>query len=155
MNRILKAIFGAGLIAGTIDIGMAAAINAANPALILRGIASGLLGAAAYREAQWVVVLGLALQWIMSMVIAAVFVLASERLPVLLRRWALAGLAYGIVVFVVMSFIVVPLSAAVPKPHVTLLWFGENVLAMLLFGLMVAFFARHFAARGPGPTVIF
>lgn len=149
MNRVLKAILGAGLVAGTIDIIVAAAINSASPALILRAIASGLLGAAAYRNGQWVVALGLGLQWIMSFIIAAVFVLAGQRLPVLLRRWTLAGLAYGIVIFVVMSFIVVPLSAAVPKPHVTLLSFGENVLAMLLFGLIVAFFARRFAAVGP------
>ncbi len=149
MNRILKATLGAGLVAGTMDIVVAAAINSASPALILRAIASGLLGAAAYRNAEWVIVLGLVLQWIMSFIIAAVFVLASERLPILLRRWTLAGLAYGVVIFIVMSFIVVPLSAAVPKPHVTVLSFGENVLAMLLFGLIVAFFARRFATPGP------
>ena len=37
------------------------------------------------------------------------------RLPFMTgRRWWLAGLAYGIVVYVVMTFVVVPLSALAP-----------------------------------------
>ena len=58
------------------------------------------------------------------------------------RRWIPAGLAYGVVVFVVMEFVVVPLSAA-KNPHFTALSLLENVLAMLLYGLIIAFFARR------------
>ena len=40
------------------------------------------------------------------------------------------------------GFIVVPLSAIGHVPHFTAVRFMENLLAMLLFGLIVAFFAR-------------
>ena len=52
------------------------------------------------------------------------------------------------VIFPVMNFIVVPLSALKSHPHFTALKFAENMAAMLLFGVIVAFFARRTAA-GP------
>jgi uncharacterized membrane protein YagU involved in acid resistance len=86
--------------------------------------------------------LGLVLQWAMSLLIAAIFVLAAQRLAWMCRRWVAAGLAYGVVVFVVMEYVVVPLSAA-NNPHFTPVSLLENVLAMLLYGLIIAFFARR------------
>ncbi len=60
----------------------------------------------------------------------------------------LSGLAYGVVIFPVMNFIVVPLSAWKSQPHFTALKLAENMAAMLLFGLIVAFFARR-ASENP------
>lgn len=137
----LAAIVRGGLVAGTLDIFAAALINAVSPLIILRAIASGLLGRAAFQGGLPVSLLGLLLQWAMSLLIAAIFVLAARRLSWLRRQWAAAGLLYGVVVFGVMEFVVVPLSAAM-KPHFSALSLVENVLAMLLFGLLVAFFAR-------------
>ena len=92
----------AGLIAGTIDIGAACTINMIGPGPILRFIASGLLGAPLPHET-WVYCLGLGLQWMMSIIIAAIFVIAATKIPALLRRWIAAGIAYGIVVYFVMQ----------------------------------------------------
>jgi uncharacterized membrane protein YagU involved in acid resistance len=86
--------------------------------------------------------LGLALQWAMSVLIAAIFVLASRGLLVLRRAWLTAGVAYGVVIFCVMNYLVVPLSAVEHAPHFTALSFAENMLAMLLFGVIIAFFVR-------------
>ena len=137
----LAAIVRGGLVAGTLDIFAAALINRISPLIILRAIASGLLGRAAFQGGLPVSLLGLVLQWAMSLLIAGIFVLAARRLSWLRRAWVVAGLLYGVVVFVVMEFVVVPLSAAM-KPHFSALSFAENLLAMLLFGLLVAFFAR-------------
>jgi uncharacterized membrane protein YagU involved in acid resistance len=63
----------------------------------------------------------------------------------LTRHWIGAGVLYGAVVFVVMEYVVVPLSAA-GKPHFTALSLAENLLAMFVFGLIVAFFARRVGA---------
>lgn len=131
-----------GFVAGSLDILAAALINRVDPLVILRAIASGLLGRAAFQGGLPVAALGLLLQWAMSLLIAAIFVLAARRLAWMCRRWVLAGLAYGVVVFVVMEFVVVPLSAA-KNPHFTALSLLENVLAMLLYGLIIAFFARR------------
>ena len=51
-------------------------------------------------------------------------------------------MAYGVGVFAVMNYVVMPLSAVGHSPHFTLLSFSENMLAMLLFGVLVAFFSR-------------
>jgi uncharacterized membrane protein YagU involved in acid resistance len=131
-----------GLVAGTLDIGAAAMIYRLNPLIILRAIASGLLGAAAFHGGLPVSLLGLALQWTMSLLIAAIFVVAARHMAWMRLRWIAAGLAYGVLVFVTMEFVVVPLSAAA-KPRFTVASLLENVLAMLLFGLIVSFFARR------------
>jgi uncharacterized membrane protein YagU involved in acid resistance len=85
------------------------------------------------------------LQWLMSIIIAAVFIYAAAKIPALLRNWIAAGVAYGVVVYFVMTFVVVPLSRA-KSGHVSLTSFIENLLAMILFGLIVAYVARRGAA---------
>lgn len=142
------AIIAGGLIAGTVDIGAAALINALDPRIIMRFIAGGLLGTAALRGGAGVEWLGLFLQLGMSLLIAAIFVLAALRLRWMTARWIPAALAYGAIVFVVMNYVVVPLSAWHRINHFTPEKFVENLLAMLVFGLIVAFGARHFL-HGP------
>jgi len=145
-----RAILYGGFVAGSLDILAAALINRVDPLIIMRAIASGLLGRAAFQGGLPVAMLGLLLQWAMSLLIAAIFVFAAARLAWLGRHWVAAGLLYGVVVFVVMEYVVVPLSAAA-KPHFTALSLLENLLAMELFGLIVAFFARGVRRRS-APT---
>ena len=52
----------------------------------LQAIASGLLGKASFTGGLNTALFGLVLQWAMSLIIAAIFVLAADRLPVLRRR---------------------------------------------------------------------
>jgi hypothetical protein len=145
MASLVRTSIYAGLIAGTVDIGAACTINQIGPVPILRFIASGLLGTPLAHE-PWVYCVGLILQWIMSIIIAAIFVFAAGKIPALLRRWPAAGIAYGIVVYFVMTFVVVPLSRA-RSGHVTMTSFVENLLAMILFGLIVAYIAKRGAAK--------
>jgi hypothetical protein len=145
MNKDLwLAILCGGLVAGTLDIGMAALISSLHPLIILRAVASGLLGKPAMSGGNGIAVLGMVLQWAMSLIIAAIYVLAGLRLPNLIHRWLPASLAYGVVVFVVMSYIVVPLSNAPFKANSTAHSFWMNLLAMLLYGLIIGFFAQRF-----------
>jgi len=136
------AILYGGFIAGTLDVGAAALINMLSPVIILKAIASGVLGKPAFTGGASAAVLGLLLQWAMSLLIAAIFVFAARRLPRLALHWAMWGVAYGVVIFFVMNYVVRPLSAAWPKTSFTPVQFVENMLAMLLFGLIVAYFAR-------------
>lgn len=146
---MLRAILAGGLIAGTVDIGAAALINMIDPRVILRFIAGGVLGKAALQggaAAEW---LGLFLQWGMSLVIAAVFTLAALRLGWLTARPVLAGLAYGVVVFAVMNYVVMFFSAWHRINHFTVASFIENMAAMLVFGLIIAFCTRGFLGNPP------
>lgn len=128
----------AGFVAGTIDIGSACLINHLPPVIILHAIASGLYGRSAFSGGLPLAAIGLILQWAMSMIIAGIYVAASTRLRWLAKHWIAGGLAYGIGVYAVMTFVVVPLSAAVSGPDHSVLWILENVAAMLLFGLIVS-----------------
>lgn len=146
MNPTGRAILSGGLVAGTIDIGAAALINHLSPVVILHAIASGVLGKASFQAGAPAAWLGLGLQWAMSLLIAAIFVAAATRMAWLRNRWLLAGLAYGVAIYVVMNYVVVPLSAAPFRAPATPWLIAMNLLAMLLFGLIVAFSARK-AAR--------
>jgi FtsH-binding integral membrane protein len=148
MQRALRCVLYAGLVAGTVDIAAAAAINRVGFGVILRAVASGLLGHAAFQGDSWVAALGMVLQWAMSIIIAALYVLAGLKLPILFRRWILCGALYGVVVFFVMNYVVVPLSAVGHVPHFKPASFVENLLAMLLFGLIIASIAHHFSMGG-------
>jgi len=140
----LAAILLGGLIAGTIDIGSAMLINGKSASWILHAIASGLIGVkASFEGGLQTAALGFALQWAMSLVIAAIYVFASGPIGYLRRAWVVGGLAYGVAIFFVMNYVVVPLSALARFPNFSAAHFVENMAAMLLFGLIVAFFARE------------
>lgn len=154
MDRVLKSLIYGGLIAGTVDIGAATLINLVSPLVILQAIASGLLGRPAFQGGAGVMLLGLVLQWGMSILIAAFFCFAASLWPVLARRWFSWGTLYGVVVFIVMNYVVVPLSAASHKWVHPLSWFVENGLAMLVFGWIIAFTANRFLASPRSEPVV-
>jgi uncharacterized membrane protein YagU involved in acid resistance len=112
--------------------------------VLLQFIASGLLGEAAFAGGIGSALLGLILHLVFSLVIAAVFMLAATRLPVLRRNLILGGLLYGVVVYFVMNFVVTPLSAAPPPEGISLAVIVEGIIGhALLVGLPLAFIARR------------
>lgn len=139
----LTAVLLGGTIAGIIDIGAACLINGLDPVVILHAIASGLIGRDAARAGgMQTASLGLALQVAMSLLIAAIYAIGATFLPLLRRVWLPAGLAFGVGVFFVMEFVVVPLSAIHRIPTFTVQSFVLNMIAMLVFGTIIAWFAR-------------
>lgn len=146
-NGIWAAILLGGLIAGTVDIGAAALITWRSPVFILHVIAGGLMGRTAIESGGPVTaVLGLLLQWFMSLLIAAIYTFGVRGRRAMAEMWIASGVMYGIGVFFVMNYVVVPLSAYRRVPHFTALSFTENMAAMLLFGLIVAYCAKRTAA---------
>ena len=144
-----KAILFGGFVAGTIDIGAASVISGLSPVKIMKIVAGGLLGRAAFDGDATVAAIGMLLQWGMSLLIAAIFVFAARSMTTLRQRWLAWGLAYGVVVYFVMNYVVVPLSAIGHRtfPHFVLVSFCENMLAMLLFGVIVSWSAQRFLGR--------
>jgi len=140
----LIAILLGGLIAGAIDIGAASLISGRSLAFIMQFIAGGLLAKASFDGGAGTVLMGFVLQELMGVLIAAAYVvLIKVSPPALTRRWVVGGLVYGVIVFFVMNYAVLPLSAWKSIPHFTAAKFAANMAAMWLFGLIVAFFARR------------
>jgi uncharacterized membrane protein YagU involved in acid resistance len=148
-SSVIRAIVLGGLIAGTIDVGAACVINGRSIPFILHAIAGGLLAQRSFAGGTATVLLGFFLQELMSIVIAAIYVLAAQKLALLTQRWVVFGLLYGVGIFVVMNYVVMPLSAWGHASHFTMQKFLENLAAMLLFGLIVSYFTQRRAL----PTV--
>lgn len=108
------AILVGGLIAGAIDISYAVGFSAYRgvaPMRILQSVASGLLGSPAYQGGAATAALGFVLHFLLMLIIAAIFYVASSRLRFLLARPVLWGASYGFLVYWVMNLVVLPLSA--------------------------------------------
>jgi hypothetical protein len=130
----LRAILAAGFICGVLDGLCAIAISAyygVGPVRVFRGIARGLLGPSAVRGGLGTALLGLGLHFTIATGAAAVYYLASRRMPVLIRRAVLCGVAFGAAVEIVMAFVVVPLSAIGRRP------FNLNSFIVLLLVHMI------------------
>ncbi len=140
---VIKAILLGGIVAATIDIGAACLINGRSVPFILHTIAGGLLGRRSFSGGATTEILGFILQEGMGIIIAAIYVLASQRLTALARRWPLWGILYGAVIFVVMNYVVLPLSAWRVMPSFSAWKLTANLAAMFLFGLIVAFVASR------------
>jgi uncharacterized membrane protein YagU involved in acid resistance len=151
------AIFAGGFVAGALDIAYACArgaMNAVSPERVLQSVASGLLGRPAYDGGAATALLGLGLHFAMTGLMAAAYVVAAVRFPVLRDRWWLAGPAYGAGLYLVMNRVVVPLSAFPGEP------FALNLpgLAVHMFfvGLPIALAAARWApasrASMPAPA---
>lgn len=81
------------------------------PIRIFQSVASGLLGREAYAAGVPSALLGGALHMFIASAVVLVYWMASRRLAVLTQRPLLCGVLYGLAVYAVMTFVVIPLSA--------------------------------------------
>lgn len=104
----------AAMAVGSIDLVYAASFagDGVTMTSILQAIASGLLGPAAFQGGAATALLGGSLHYAILWVASALFLLAARAFPIFCRRPLFAGLGFGAGLYVFMSFIVVPLSAA-------------------------------------------
>jgi uncharacterized membrane protein YagU involved in acid resistance len=141
-----------GLVAGLLDLLFAltfAGTNGVGPVRLLQVIASGWLGEAAFTGGPGAAALGLASHFALALLWAALFFVAAKRWRALAVHPLAAGLAFGVVVFLAMRLVVLPLSAyprpVTFKPLATALDLASH---MLLFGLPIAFAARRALVSG-------
>ena len=119
------------------------------PALkILQSIASGLLGKPAFDGGFPVAMLGLVLHYAILVVAAAVFLEASRRLPWLRANAVAAGVLFGLGIYAVMNFVVLPLSAYPFPPRFPLLATVTGVLSHVAVGVSISLLTRK--AMPPG-----
>lgn len=136
-----------GLVAGTLDILYAFVFwhfRDVSPAAILRSVASGVLGEAAYEGGAPAAALGLGLHFLIALGWAALFYAAARRFPTLARHAVVAGMLYGVVVYALMNYVVVPLSASPLTPsHDPVVIVGGLLAHVFLIGLPIALIARR------------
>lgn len=149
MKPLARAIVRGGLLAGTGDLVFALSYYGAKLS-VFQGVAAGLIGReAALGGGPATFTLGVVLHYAIALIWAALFCIASLRLPALLRNATAAGLAYGLVVYFGMNHVVLPLSALHAPFWPPKLDAAAIAAHCLVFGLPIALAARRCLVGGP------
>ena len=148
-NSLLRLSVIAGLICGAVDVIIVhwfiQNILGEVPLIIFyQYIASGALGESAFAGGIPIALLGVLFHFIFSIVIAGVFILGVDRIPLLRRHIIPGSLLYGFGVFIVMNMIVTPLSATPPIPTPTTPELIVNIIVHItVSGLLLGILVRR------------
>jgi len=111
---------------------------------VFQSIAVGVLGRASMEGGLPSAALGAGLHLFMATAFVAAYALVARERPGLLRRPWLLGPLYGVVMYVIMNFIVMPLSRVGRSPSFAHLdWIVLSVMAHMAFGVVCVVFARR------------
>jgi hypothetical protein len=143
-----RAIGLAGLVAGILDITSAFVLSypkGVGPIRVLQGVAAGLLGReSAIQGGLAAAGLGLAIHFFIAFVAASVFYAASRKISWLTQQAVISGFLYGVAIYIVMYWIVMPLVFANVRHSIS-----RDVTAvfvhMFLIGLPIALIVRRFS----------
>ena len=149
--RAFETIVYGGLIVGILD-GLFAfvfygLILGVKPLRIFQSVAAGLLGRASFDGGVSTFLLGLLLHFVVATCIAAVYYAASLKLPILIQQAVASGLIYGMIAYLVMNYVVIPLSSIGLRPTTLRVFVPAFIAHAFLVGLPVALVARRSAKR--------
>lgn len=143
-----------GLLGGALDLLFAFIFygyHGATPQIILRSIASGVLGADSFSAGVWVLPLGALLHFFIAVCAAFVFYLASRSFTVLVRYPVPCGAVFGVAMYVFMHSVVLPLSRVHHRVMPLSDVIGELMSHIFLFGIVIALgVSRAVKAAGRG-----
>jgi hypothetical protein len=133
-------------VCGTLDILLAvllSTIYGKGPAAMLRFVASGPFPGAT----EWGAAgsgIGLATHFTLMAIMVTAFMLAARQWPALLDRPVVAAIGYGLITYVAMNLIVVPLRFDTPLPPSTRSIVTQLFAHLVLVGLPTVFIARRY-----------
>lgn len=152
-SRALRAIVFGGLIAGAFDITYACVFfglrNHVSPIRIFQSVARGALGQNAFLGGYKTAVLGLFFHFLIALIAAAFYFLASRALRFMITHPIICGILFGACVYFFMYGIVMRVSAI---HSTTLPWnypwgvlIPNLLIHMLGIGLPIALVTRHYS----------
>ncbi len=152
-SRALRAIVFGGLIAGAFDITYACVFfglrNHVSPIRIFQSVARGALGQNAFLGGYKTAVLGLFFHFLIALIAAAVYFIASRALRFMITHPIICGILFGASVYFFMYGIVMRVSAI---HSTTLPWnypwgvlIPNLLIHMLGIGLPIALVTRHYS----------
>lgn len=138
----------AGLFVGTLDI-LAALLKyyfttGKNPLFIFQYIASGILGNDAFSGGTGTILTGVLLHYTIALSFTLLFCFLYRTFRFCSRHKILTGILYGLFIWAVMSFIVVPFSHAPQGPFDTAAAVKELLILIFMIGLPLAFLTGRF-----------
>src|SRR5436190_15040599 len=147
MKKPWSYVFLGGLVAGTFDITYACTFwflkRGVAPTRVLQSVASGLLAGDSFTGGARTALLGLALHYFIATSMAVTYYLFARRWSELWQQPWVYGPLYGVLLYGIMNYIVVPLSAANPGSR-NLVWVVLSIIVhAFLIGTPCALFARR------------
>ena len=143
------AIFWGGLACGVLDITQACVAwgiqNHASPIRIFQSVAAGLLGRDSFQGGMKTAILGGFLHFLIAFIWAAIYYVASRKMTILVDRPVLFGMLYGEFVWLMMSFVVIPLSQTQHGPFTAAAIITGPIGHLFLVGLPIALAVRRFS----------
>ena len=142
----LPLVVGGGLLVAVFDAVFActwwAVAAGVGPMRILQSIGAGLLGEASFAGGWHSAAIGAAAHVVIAIGMVGAYVLAAPRLSILVRQPLRWGAGYGLFLYALMNFVVVPLSAA-PRNDMPAAWVAASVVVHVLIGIACALLARR------------
>lgn len=150
-NNISTAIIKAGLLAGTLDITAACTMfwirTGRDPLIVLKFVASGALGPDALTGGWGINLLGLFFHFIIAFSWTIFLFIIFAKIPKM--NWIVLGLSYGVVVWLIMNLLVLPMTRITPRPFVLSQAIIGTVILMVAIGLPISYFAnKHYSKLG-------
>ncbi|MEP1035050.1 hypothetical protein [Ekhidna sp.] len=146
-----KVILWSGLVAGVLDSLAGVVVYyiyfGLNPIQVLQFIATGIYGPTAIDGGALMTVIGLFFHFLIAYVVAILYFVAYPKLAVLREYKVIAGLVYGLGVWLVMNLLVIPSSNVPASPFDAGLAAVGIVWHMVLVGLPVALITSSYYKR--------
>ena len=145
------AVLAGGLTAGVLDILYAITFwhfNGRSPLWVLQSVAMGWFGRGSSTMGWTSGAIGLASHFGITIVAAALYGFAWRRVGWMRTHWIACGLLFGVLVYLFMNYVVIPLSAAPFRTPLTLSTLSQGFVShALLVGLPIAACLRRLRDR--------
>jgi uncharacterized membrane protein YagU involved in acid resistance len=136
----------AALLSGILDLSATTTVMKSQgipPERLLQVIASGALGQSSFQGGKNTAAIGLFFHFFIAFALAVIYYQSSRRLPFLIDHPFFSGALYGIAVHLVMSRIVVPLSAAPRREFSAKAFLTQLLIHIVFVGLPIALTVSH------------
>lgn len=136
-----------GLVLGTLDLMFATSFwkigYGVSATRVMQSVARGVLGTASFEGGVPTALLGTALHYTIAIAMAATYYAVSRKYR-MLTRWPVAcGVAYGALLYLIMSFVVLPLSRVGLPKFDNAVWVASSIVMHTIFGVICALTARR------------
>ncbi|MFM9839916.1 MAG: hypothetical protein ACKVOQ_16740 [Cyclobacteriaceae bacterium] len=148
LSSFFSSVLKSGLIVGAFD-----AVAASLQAYIMRGItpdkvftfvASGAFGQSAYEGGSIMALIGLVFHFIIAIGWTFIFYVAFPKLTILQSNKFFVGMAYGIFIWLIMNFVVIPLSLIGLRPFNLVSASIQIIIHLFVIGVPISYLTHKF-----------
>ena len=148
MKNLISNVLKAGLIVGTLDI-LAAFIQVYSktqkrPIIVLNFIASGVFGKEAFSGGNKMAAFGLLFHYLIAFGFTLLFFMLYPKIKEVIKNRVIVGVFYGLFIWLVMQFLVVPLSQAPPMKLTVQGAITASLILIVCIGLPLSWLAKRY-----------